>query len=516
MAELGSLVICSELGVAKDLENSLSYLGSWTGKARSRFLEDPVRVLGLFNDAWRARDYVMEGREMEREPAGPLARGARLRIPFSRLGQARSQGQTEGIRLSWERTADTWRAMGVGERRITRLARWEESSEARREEAAGRRRRIYLDIPFSRKDEARDRARREGMPLCWDPEFRGWYTYQGELRGSFRAYLPREEAGTGLSNPGSLRQAVIRAGASEAPSSFQLDGRFHRLRAEGDRRGSRSLTYVGRSTGLARAVITNHRTGEVVRWKDDDRRFSTDQWRRLRVLRQNREEERRAEASREQEAAARQAARSVREARPASPAHAYLRAKDLEPGPGILQDGSGRLLVAVRDTAGRIRSLQTIDGEGRKRFLKGGSIQGHFVPFGRPARGEPLVIAEGVATALTLHRITGLASVAALHAGNLLPVARNLAQRHRDCPLVLAADNDHARPDNPGWTKAQEAARAHGGVAVRPRFGPDQARLTDFNDLARARGPEAVREVLAPALARAREGGRRRVQDRER
>ena len=126
------------------------------------------------------------------------------------------------------------------------------------------------------------------------------------------------------------------------------------------------------------------------------------------------------------------------------------------------------------------------------------------------------MIAEGVATAATLHRTLRVPVVAALHAGNLAPVARALSRRHRRSPLVLAADDDHEAPGgNTGWIKAQEAARQLGAVAVRPEFGEADRGLSDFNDLARTRGPGAVRAILLPALERAarattREAGRDR------
>lgn len=129
----------------------------------------------------------------------------------------------------------------------------------------------------------------------------------------------------------------------------------------------------------------------------------------------------------------------------------------------------------MRDTGGIIHSLQFIDGEGNKRFLSGGRKKGCYFPIGSP--GEPLCIAEGYATAASIHEATGFPVAVAFDAGNLEPVARAMRAKFSKIKIILCADNDAQTPGNPGLTKAREAAAACGALLAVPHC------HGDFNDL---------------------------------
>jgi putative DNA primase/helicase len=86
--------------------------------------------------------------------------------------------------------------------------------------------------------------------------------------------------------------------------------------------------------------------------------------------------------------------------------------------------------------------------------------------------GEPtqaLCIAEGYATAASIHEATGHAAVVAFNAGNLLPVARALRGKFPDIKIVICADNDAQTSGNPGLTQAKAAAAAVGGFLANPK-----------------------------------------------
>jgi putative DNA primase/helicase len=84
----------------------------------------------------------------------------------------------------------------------------------------------------------------------------------------------------------------------------------------------------------------------------------------------------------DREAAAAEAARRWEAAGPANRDHPYLAGKGLE-GQGLRQEGR-LLLVPMCDTKGAVCSLQTINPEGQKRFLKGGAVSGLVVLIGGP------------------------------------------------------------------------------------------------------------------------------------
>ncbi len=107
----------------------------------------------------------------------------------------------------------------------------------------------------------------------------------------------------------------------------------------------------------------------------------------------------------------------------------------------------------------------------------------------------PLLICEGWATGASLHMATGHTVIAAMDAGNLLPVAEALRARFPEADLVLVADND-TKPDrdtNPGVEAARKAA-----LAVDARLAVPET-PGDANDLFCAEGPAAVAALIEGA-----------------
>ena len=158
----------------------------------------------------------------------------------------------------------------------------------------------------------------------------------------------------------------------------------------------------------------------------------------------------------------------------------------------------------MQDADGKLWSLQYIDADGMKQFHKDGRVQGgHFV-IGDVNRPGPLLIAEGYATAATVHALTGMPAIVAFNAGNLAPVARTWRALFPDRAICIAGDNDHRREaegkPNVGREKAEKAATAIGGFALLPHFAADDSG-SDWNDLARSEGRDGVRQQFCTALA---------------
>jgi hypothetical protein len=102
-----------------------------------------------------------------------------------------------------------------------------------------------------------------------------------------------------------------------------------------------------------------------------------------------------------------------------------------------------------------------------------------------------------------VYEATGYGVIAAFNAGNLEPVAVSMAGLKNEYPVlrfIVCADDDVRTVNNPGITKATEAAKAIGGTLAIPNFGenrPEEA--TDFNDLSRGQGPEEVMRCVQAA-----------------
>jgi phage/plasmid primase-like uncharacterized protein len=155
-----------------------------------------------------------------------------------------------------------------------------------------------------------------------------------------------------------------------------------------------------------------------------------------------------------------------------------------------------------------MRTIQTITPEVKK-FEFGSEIRGtfHLVDPDKKfaQKNTPILIAEGYATAASIHMATGIPVVTAFNAGNLTAVAQSLRDKYPDKPIVIMADNDHAVENNPGLSKATAAAKEVGGVALAPDFTPEEMSrgLTDYNDLHCSRGLEALYEQLVPEVKKA-------------
>lgn len=202
----------------------------------------------------------------------------------------------------------------------------------------------------------------------------------------------------------------------------------------------------------------------------------------------------------------------------------YLARKGVQPH-GVRFAPGGGLLVPVRDATGKLWNVQRIaptkpeGGAPEKLFLKGGRKSGLWHMLGEVGGGvgadEPpavVLIAEGYATAATLHEATGYPVAVAFDAGNLVHVARALRQQYPAALLAVCGDDDRDTQaktgNNPGREKAAAAARAVHGLALFPKGLPDGG--SDFNDLAQhvgggggadeAAGLAAVRRIVADVI----------------
>jgi phage/plasmid primase-like uncharacterized protein len=164
-------------------------------------------------------------------------------------------------------------------------------------------------------------------------------------------------------------------------------------------------------------------------------------------------------------------------------------------GPNITPDAGPLLIVPMHGPDGALCGLEAIDTKGNKGFLAG-CKKGVFI-VGAPVPGQPVAIAEGLATGLSVHQATGHAVGVAFDAGSLRRISALIHSQHPGSPILVCGDRGN------GEEQARTAAQAVGAAVAIPGFaglgatGDD----TDFNDLHRLQGLGAVREQLGRALA---------------
>lgn len=267
------------------------------------------------------------------------------------------------------------------------------------------------------------------------------------------------------------------------------DGKIHRFGPK------KENWYVFHGDGIPAGAFGSWKTGDSFDWcSKNEIQMTAEETYAYRVRLDAIKAEREAEQKKQREDAAREAEKVWREAQPLE-AHPYLTRK------GVKSHGlkihRGAVLIPLTDTAGAVLSYQTIGPDGSKYFLQGGQKKGLF--FRIPGEGKKIAIVEGYATGATVHELTGWETIVAFDAGNLEPVAKAIRQASPSAEIVIAADDDHATPGNPGHTKAKEAAGCIGATVLLPSF-RDHTGKSDWNDLMQAEGmDEARRQLISKA-----------------
>lgn len=225
------------------------------------------------------------------------------------------------------------------------------------------------------------------------------------------------------------------------------------------------------------------------------------------------EDRKRAEANRQREIArAAHAAQRAWDTYLPTGESEYLTRKGIQPF-GVRFTSAGAVVVPMQDNSARIYGIQLIYPNGHHKKKKTGRDK-DFWPAGMAMRGhyhiiggtphKVLLVAEGYATAATLHQASGYPVAVAFNANNLQPVAENLRKRYRGIKLLICADDDYLTDGNPGVTCAQAAALAVSGEWVKPVFTVDRdgKKLTDFNDLQILEGLHVVQAQIEGAVLR--------------
>jgi predicted P-loop ATPase/phage/plasmid primase-like uncharacterized protein len=280
-------------------------------------------------------------------------------------------------------------------------------------------------------------------------------------------------------------------------------GLVHRYRVDGDKSGSANGWFIFYDDGIPAGAFGSWKTGVTESWcaQREHELSAADRAQRDRHLADAKAA--RAKQEKQVRADARQRAADLwaKSAETVDAKHPYLLKKQI-PAIGLRQLGPA-LVIPILDGNGELHSLQFIGADGRKTFLTGGAIAGNSCPLGEFADPETILICEGYATGVSLHRASGLPVVVAFNAGNLKAVAAGLRLRHPHAALIVCGDDDRFTDGNPGRRKALEAAVSVNGFAIFPLFDgiETDAKPTDFNDLNGLSGLDALKAQLDNALA---------------
>jgi phage/plasmid primase-like uncharacterized protein len=258
--------------------------------------------------------------------------------------------------------------------------------------------------------------------------------------------------------------AIINAGLL-APDHISIDGQIHRFSTNG-KKSDKSGWYVFYDGDVPAGIFGDWRSGLEVNVRANTGRkmtvaeelANTNRIKQAKALRD-------AEIQKTHEVIANTVEQIWESAQEATVDHPYIKRKGIEPH-GARVTGDGRLIVPLFDIENNLSSLQYISSDGGKLYHASGSTSGKFCMIGSLDQPGIIYIAEGFATAATIHQATNRPCIAAYSASNLVPVTEQIRQKYGiGQEIVIVADNDVS---GTGQKYADQAAAKYGAKVIIP------------------------------------------------
>lgn len=484
-AEIGSFMLCRDLGLPFDPGQHASYVNSWVKALK----EHKNEIFAAARDADEIRQWITDP---ERRPQLERIAQGRTKEPRSLVQKGTDKVKSFVNGLSRQQTPEP-----VPQNQAPPVAAATPARELERENDMKKPspERQYIAVPFSQKDQAKK------LGAKWDSREKSWYVPNDLDQTLFSRWTGKKpDTAVAVSPETEFAQALSEAGLrlDKAPV---MDGQWHRVSVEGDRKGQESGSYRYFPDEFPAGNITNYKTGETIKWVATGQILDPTVRAQIQQDAAQVKADRAAAIEEKFDQTARTAYGLWKNAPDARPDTSPYLAKKGVQAHGVKVGKDGDLLVPLRDGAGKLWNIQ-ITRETEKRYLAGRK-RGVFHVVEKSGQGKlsslkgekTILIAEGYATAATLHEITGHPVVVAFDAGNLLPVSQEVRKAYPEAALILCADNDHANKlGNVGLNKATEAALEVRGWVLTPSLNEAEKTLglTDFNDVAQSRGREQV------------------------
>ncbi len=432
-----------------------------------------------------------------------------LDIPFKQKELAKEQAGRlpDGKRaIAWDKDHSRWFAYPGADLKL--LKPWLVNPNQEPENAPNlksnshfAREKIALTVPYVQREAMKQIAGTlpDGTKAVeWDKAAKCWFANPGANLEKLKPWLlnTQEERQAPALTPEQEFAEILRSiGCLVSDPHPIMDGKTHRIRVDGDKKGEKAGFYVGHLDGHPAGYCKNNRTGIEIKWKSKGY-FLTDKERAdLHAIAGVRIKEREHTQRQEQEQAAIRVTKQLADLNPLKLPTPYLLAKGVKPHSGVYTDNDGKTLyIPAIDGNGKVWSVQYVNEEGVKRFAKNSRKEGCFHALGglsAIALAPAIVISEGYTTAASISEALGFATISAFNAGNLEPVAKALKEKFPDKPIIIMGDNDKhlelTQKINPGKYYARKAAQAVDGLALFPVFAPGEQSIngfTDFNDVA--------------------------------
>ncbi len=298
-----------------------------------------------------------------------------------------------------------------------------------------------------------------------------------DLTNIFKGHfaLPAEVAPA--SPESQLRDAMHDVGI-DPPDTIYMDGKIHRFKTSlkgSAGAGDKSGWYICYGDNIPSGRFGDWRAGIELSFRADvGRKFTPAEEmahsRRMSEAKITRD----AELAKQHEVTEDVVSKIWIDCTPAHKDHPYLKKKGISVH-GARVTGDGRLVVPLYNQDGTLSTLQYISTDGGKLYHKGGATGGKFWSIGNSENPKTIFIAEGFATAATIHEATGNICIVAYSASNIVPVTAIMRETYGATQdIVIVADNDSS---GVGMRYAEQASAKHGARIVMP---PELGDANDF------------------------------------
>lgn len=382
--------------------------------------------------------------------------------------------------------------------------------------------RTYLAVDMEHKDIARVAGAK------WDKVLKGWYAEKGNLNEELQQFLPQQPEIT-IQNRKQLSDFVAYArtiGVEISDLKENATG-WVRCPVSGKSKNNRDGGYrlFRNDDGSIGATAKNYCTGDTVNWCDKvigEKQVKSkvplpdfiankkqNEWNEIAKTT--------VDFKIEQQRAATAAA--VYHQLPAAlPTDPYIQRKGIVDIGKLRRLDDGSTIVPLYNN-GRIANLQMIrTSDNEKRMMTQATKQGAYYSIGNSRNPKVVLIAEGIATADSVHQIAieiygkdNVLTLSAIDSGNLKNVAEKVDKVYPDAQKIVAADNDaknaleaRLKYKNAGLEKAQQVAQEVQDfqVALCPALNDEKGEVknTDWNDYLSKHGKEKAKQAFCRSL----------------
>lgn len=423
-----------------------------------------------------------------------------------------------------------------------------------------KRKKIYIDVPYSLKNTAKT------MGAMWDSEEKKWFIYDTfDVESLIKLLEENKKEGAnkktvlsdGITNFKVPYSQKYQIDITDVYSKFKdalnsagleidipmMDGILRRVRVNGDKGAQKSGAYVGYIDGIPAGFIQNFKTGFIGNWKYEKLDISpySDELiysKKTQILSKDntvfiqRQLQREKELENEYKKTAKILYDEFLTAKFAVLDHTYFIKKRVYKNYGLKQDRFGNLLMPLFDINEKFWSLQRIFPNGNKMIgaLLSNKQKQNSEKLLAKKRGNFFVLSddmdiydknlvklnieallkynkvylcEGFATAASVCEACKMPVIVGIDVGNLEFVVQNFSARFCNIHIIIAADNDSKKEKESGFNigkeKAMQIKNNFKNVSVCiPIFNDTEisSGYSDFNDLYNSRGIDEVKRQL--------------------